>query len=129
LLVVDDEPFVGRIVRAQFEHGPYRVSTATSGEEGLKFLRANQDVDVVLLDVNMPGLSGLDVLEAARSDPTLTRATFVMLTGSGQDATAVRAMQLGAAAFVTKPFSPKKLYRQVAEMLGETTEADLGGEG
>ena len=54
LLVIDDEPFIGRIVRLEFEQGPYRVSIAADGNEGLAFLRANPDVDLVLLDVNMP---------------------------------------------------------------------------
>lgn len=128
LLVVDDEPFVGRIVRAQFERGPFKVSAVTTGEAGLEFLKTNPDVDLVLLDMNMPGITGLDVLESARREPKV-HAAFVMLTGSGQDEIAGKALELGATAYVTKPFSPKKLFRQVSEILGETPETDFGGEG
>jgi CheY-like chemotaxis protein len=119
LLVIDDEPFIGRIVQLEFEHGPYRVSVASDGDEGLAFLRAHPDVDLVLLDVNMPIRSGLDVLEEARADPALGKVSFVVLTAAGQSAYAERARALGAAAFLTKPFSPKKLARQVATILGE----------
>jgi len=119
LLVIDDEPFIGRIVALEFEQGPYTVSVATDGDEGLAFLRAHPDVDLVLLDVNMPNRSGLDVLEEARSDPALSKVSFVVLTAAGQSGYAERARALGAAAFLTKPFSPRKLARQVATILGE----------
>ena len=122
LLVIDDEPFIGRIVQLEFEHGPYRVSVASDGDEGLAFLRAHPDVDLVLLDVNMPIRSGLDVLEEARADPALGKVSFVVLTAAGQSTYAERARALGAAAFLTKPFSPKQLARRVAMILGEGSD-------
>jgi CheY-like chemotaxis protein len=124
LLVIDDEPFIGRIVRLEFEQGPYEVSVASDGDEGLAFLRAHPDVDLVLLDVNMPARSGLDVLEEARRDPALGKVPFVVLTAAGQSAYAERARALGAAAFLTKPFSPKKLLRQVTAILGDAPSPD-----
>lgn len=126
LLVIDDEPFIGRIVRLEFEHGPYRVSIAHDGDAGLAFLRANADVDLVLLDVNLPGRSGLEVLEEVRRDARLSAVPFIVLTAAGQSAYAERARELGAAAFLTKPFSPKKLARRVAEILGEDADAPAG---
>ncbi len=128
LLVIDDEPFIGRIVRLEFERGPYHVSVAHDGDAGLRFLREHPDVEVVLLDVNMPARSGLDLLEEARHDPRLSGVAFVVLTAAGQSATAERARALGAAAFVTKPFSPKKLFGQVAALLGETVNGDPADE-
>ena len=126
LLVIDDEPFIGRIVRLEFERGPYRVSVAHDGDEGMRFLREHADVDVVLLDVNMPARSGLDLLEEARRDPRLQAVRFIVLTATGQSATAERARSLGAAAFVTKPFSPRKLFRQVGALLGEPADGADG---
>ena len=128
LLVIDDEPFIGRMVRLEFERGPYQVSIALDGNEGLAFLRAHPDVELVLLDVNMPTRSGLDVLAEARRDPDLGRVPFVVLTAAGQTTYAERAKALGAAAFLTKPFSPKKLVRQVAAILGEDPDAATPGE-
>jgi two-component system alkaline phosphatase synthesis response regulator PhoP len=124
LLVIDDEPFIGRIVRLEFERGPYRVSVAHDGDEGLRFLREHPDVALVLLDVNLPARSGLDLLEEVRQDPRLRDVPCIVLTAAGQRTTAQRARTLGAAAFVTKPFSPKKLMRQVAALLGETVDGD-----
>jgi len=121
LLVIDDEPFIGRIVRLEFERGPYQVSIAHDGDEGLRFLRAHPDVDLVLLDVNMPARSGLDLLEEVRDDPRLRDLPVIVLTAAGQSTTAERARALGAG-FVTKPFSPRKLLRQVAAALGEPAD-------
>jgi len=113
-------------VRLEFERGPYQVSIAHDGEEGLRFLREHADVDLVLLDVNLPARSGLELLAEARADPRLARVPFIVLTAAGQSATAERAGELGAAGFVTKPFSPKKLVRQVAAILGEDEDGEAG---
>ncbi len=115
-------------MRLEFERGPYRVSVTHDAEAGLRFLREHLDVDLVLLDVNMPARSGLDLLEDMRQDPRLRSVPVVMLTAAGQSTTAERAEALGAAAFVTKPFSPRKLLRQVATLLGEPVDGDPDGE-
>lgn len=127
VLVIDDEPYIGRIIRMQFERGPYRVSIVTDGREGLEFLRAHTDVDLVLVDVNMPRLSGLEVMEEARRDPRLASLPFVVLTAAGRYTYEERAQSLGAAAFVTKPFSPKKLLKVVARLLGEEPPRTFDG--
>jgi len=129
LLVVDDEPYIGRIVRMQFEQGPYRVSVAADGRSALEFLAANPDVDLILLDLNMPEMTGVDVMEAVRRDARFAHTAFVVLTAAGQAGQVERARELGAASVVTKPFSPKKLYRHVASMFGDELDVDLGGEG
>lgn len=113
----------------QFERGPYQVSVAHDGPAGLTFLREHRDVDCVLLDINMPGMTGLEVLETCRNDPQLHGVQFIVLTAAGDQKHIDRARALGVMAFLTKPFSPRKLYRQVAELLGDVTDVDLGGEG
>ena len=125
LLVIDDEPFIGRMIEMQFAQGPFRVSTALDGPAGLALLRADPDVALVLVDVNLPGgMSGLDVMEEARREPALARVPFLVLTATGQQAHLDRARALGAAAVVTKPFSPHKLYLQVCALLGEPASAE-----
>ena len=120
MLIIDDEPYIGRMIAMQFERGPFRVSAAADGPSGLAFLRAHPDVALVLVDVHLPGgLSGLDVMAEARSEPALAQVPFVVLTASGQKAQVDRARALGAAAFVTKPFSPSRLYQQVCTLVGE----------
>jgi len=124
LLIIDDEPYIGRMIEMQFAHGPFRVSAAADGPTGLAFLRANPDVALVLVDVNLPGLSGLDLMATARAEPALSAVPFVVLTATGQRAHVDRARALGAAGFVTKPFSPNKLYQQVCALLGEPADAE-----
>jgi two-component system OmpR family response regulator len=120
LLVIDDEPFIGRMIAMQFGRGPFLVSTAADGPAGLAFLRSHPDIALVVVDVNLPGgMSGLDVMAEAQTDSAVARIPFVVLTASGQKAHMDRAHALGAAALVTKPFSPSKLYRQVCALLGE----------
>jgi DNA-binding response OmpR family regulator len=129
LLVIDDEPFIGRIVRLEFEDRPWEVSVAPDGDAGLAFLRDHPDVDLVLLDVNLPGKSGLDVLAELRADPRLKDLAIIVLTAASQRTYAQRAAALGARAFLTKPFSPKKLARRVANMFGEASgDDDTDGE-
>lgn len=129
LLVVDDEPHIGRIVRLQFEKGPYKVSLAPDGATGLALLGREKDIDCVLVDLNMPGMTGVEFLVAARADGRLAAIPMVVLTAAGQVGQVEEARERGAAAIVTKPFSPKKLFRQVAELLGDDPDADIGGEG
>jgi DNA-binding NtrC family response regulator len=98
VLVVDDEPSVVRVLARYFERQEWEVSQALSGEDGVRTYEA-QKPDVVLLDVNLPGLSGLQALEILVS----RGATVLMLTGQAEVETAVEAMQLGAESFLTKP--------------------------
>ena len=129
LLVVDDEPYIGRIIRAQFERGPYQVSCVEDGPAALDFLAGHPDVDCIMLDLNMPGMSGVEVLERIRGNARYAAVPALVLTAAGQIGQVEQARALGATAIVTKPFSPKKLYRQVAELLGDDPDAELGGEG
>ena len=125
LLVIDDEPFIGRMIEMQFGQGPFRVSVALDGPSGLALLRAHPDAALALVDVNLPGgLTGLDIIEEARREPALGRMPFVVLTATGQQVHIDRARALGAAAVVTKPFSPHKLYLQVCALVGEPGPAE-----
>ena len=113
----------------QFERGPWRVSLAPDGRAGLETLRRETDVDCILVDLGMPGMNGVEFIAAARAEPRLTAIPIVVLTAAGQIGQVEEARARGAAAIVTKPFSPKKLYRQLAELLGDDPDADVGGEG
>ncbi len=118
VLVADDEPHIGRIIQMKLEQGPFRVTLAHDGQEALDALEAGAPVDLVLLDLMMPRLSGLDVLAALRRDPRYAALPCVILTAAGQEQQYRQAMALGATDFMTKPFSPKKLYARAAELAG-----------
>ena len=122
VLVADDEPHIGRIIKMKLEQGPFRVTLAYDGREALDVLRRDHDVDLVLLDLMMPHLSGLDVLAAMKADDRLHDLPSIILTAAGQEQQHHRALELGASEFLTKPFSPKKLYARAAELVG------IGGE-
>ena len=118
VLVADDEPHIGRIIKMKLEQGPFRVTLAYDGQEAIDLLEATNDIDLVLLDLMMPNLSGLDVLARIRSNERLKHLPCIILTAAGQETQHQKAMELGATEFLTKPFSPKKLYARTAELAG-----------
>ena len=127
VLVADDEPHIGRIIKMKLEQGPFRVSLAYDGQEALDILEREPDVRLVLLDLMMPHLSGLDVLARMRADERFKNLPCIILTAAGQEQQHRRALSLGASEFLTKPFSPKKLYARAAELAGVDDVADDGG--
>ncbi len=118
VLVADDEPHIGRIIKMKLEQGPFHVSLAFDGREAMDALHRQDDIALVLLDVMMPHLSGLDVLQFMRASDRWRDTPCIVLTAAGQEAQHTRAMALGATDFMTKPFSPKKLYQRSAELVG-----------
>ena len=122
MLVADDEPHIGRIIKMKLEQGPFRVTLAYDGREALDVLEREADIGLVLLDLMMPQLSGLDVLARIRADPRWRDLPCIILTAAGQEQQHRQAMALGASEFLTKPFSPKKLYARTAELAGIASE-------
>lgn len=116
ILVVDDEPHIGRIIQMKLERGPYRVSLVADGREALDILRGDEPIDLVLLDIMMPYVSGFDVLQEIRTYPHRESTPVIMLTAKGQGTDRTRAIELGATDFLTKPFSPNKLLGRIDEL-------------
>ena len=118
VLVADDEPHIGRIIKMKLERGPFDVTLAYDGREATDALGADgAHFDLVVLDLMMPEMSGLDVLRKLRRD-LHSDVPAIILTAAGQDDEERAALDSGANAFVTKPFSPKKLYALVARLTG-----------
>ena len=122
VLVADDEPHIGRIIKMKLEQGPFRVTLAYDGREALELLEREGDVGLLLLDLMMPQLSGLDVLARIRADERWRDLPCIILTAAGQEQQHRQALELGASEFLTKPFSPKKLYARTAELAGIAPE-------
>jgi two-component system alkaline phosphatase synthesis response regulator PhoP len=125
ILVADDEPHIGRIIKMKLEQGPFRVTLAYDGQEALDFVNSGEKVDLVLLDLMMPKLSGLDVLRSIRAQENLKSLPCIILTAGGDAKHERDALELGATQFLTKPFSPKKLYALVARLTGAPDEAGI----
>jgi len=128
ILVADDEPHIGRIIKMKLEQGPFRVSLAYDGQEALDFVNSGEQLDLVLLDLMMPKLSGLDVLKRIREQEKFKSLPCIILTAGGEAKHERDALELGATQFLTKPFSPKKLYALVARLTGAPDEAGIIGE-
>ncbi len=101
ILVIDDEPFITKSLKQHLEKENLEVLTAESGEEGLEVFRS-EIPDIVLLDLNMPGMSGIETLEAMRK--INNEVVIIIITAHGDIETAVSAIKLGAHDFVEKPF-------------------------
>jgi two-component system alkaline phosphatase synthesis response regulator PhoP len=123
ILVADDEPHIGRIIKMKLEAGPFRVTLAYDGQEALDFVNNGEQIDLVLLDLMMPKLSGLDVLRRIREQERFDSLPCIILTAGGEAKHERDALALGATQFLTKPFSPKKLYALVARLTGAPDEA------
>ena len=107
VLVADDEPHIGRIIKMKLEARPLPASRwPMTGREALEVLEREPDICLVLLDLMMPHLSGLDVLSAMRADDRWRTLPTIILTAAGQEQQHTSAMQLGANDFLTKPFRP-----------------------
>jgi len=125
VLVADDEPHIGRIIKMKLEQGPFDVTLVYDGREAIGALESDPEIALVLLDVMMPYMNGLDVLAKLRLDARWRSIPCIVLTAAGQEQHHKQAMALGANEFLTKPFSPKKLYARAAELTGVPSE-ELG---
>ena len=117
LLVADDEPHIRRILTTLLEMSDFVVDAVSDGVAALELLGGSVHYDLILLDIMMPGASGLEVLRDLRALPERAEVPVMILTAKGQDADRDEAFSLGAADFVTKPFSPKKLLARIDELL------------
>jgi DNA-binding response OmpR family regulator len=115
ILVVDDEPYIGRIIQLKLEASPYDVDVCQDGASALERLRTEDPVDLILLDIMMPKMNGFEVLARLREIPHRSETPVIMLTGKGQSTDREQAASLGARDFLTKPFSPKKLLARIDE--------------
>lgn len=120
VLIVDDEPGVGTVLLTALGND-YDVSTATSGEQALELL-ARGAPDLILLDIDMPGMSGLEVLEQLREKNI--KSSVIMLTSVEKMETAERAFGLGAGEYITKPFDINRVRDIVAGKLNTADKPD-----
>ena len=116
VLIADDEPSMRLLVHATIESDDYTVMEAVDGNEAWKIIQ-EQKPSLVLLDVQMPGRSGLEVLALVKGDPTLRSTRVILLTSKAQESDVEKGLIAGADFYLTKPFSPLDLLTRVEEAL------------
>lgn len=117
ILVADDSMTILAMVSSRLARAGYDVVTATRGDEALRLVQANRP-RLVLLDVEMPGLDGIEVARRIRADATLAGTAIVLLTSHAEESVVAAGMAAGADAYLTKPFSPQDLQTQVVQLIG-----------
>jgi len=116
ILVVDDEEDILELLRFNLSREGCEVFCASSGEEALRLVRS-EIPDLMVLDLMLPGIDGLEVTRRLKSDPNTNHLPIVMLTAKGEEADIVTGLELGADDYVTKPFSPRILVARVRAVL------------
>ena len=127
ILVVDDEPEAVELVEFNLKGAGYEVSTASDGAEALNKARRIQP-NLVILDVMMPEIDGMEVCKLMRRDPATSGIPIIMLTAKASEVDRVLGLELGADDYVVKPFSPRELVLRVKKLLDRGKPAELAKE-
>jgi len=117
IVIADDDPDILLLVQTRLERFGYQVVTARTGEEALDAI-LHYRPDVAVLDVRMPGMTGIDVVRHVRSDPDLAALPIILLTASASGADVEVVYEAGATDYIPKPFSPQDLRARVELLLG-----------
>jgi two-component system cell cycle response regulator DivK len=121
VLYVEDNEYNRKIVRQLLTHTSYRLVEATDGETGVAMARRERP-DLVLMDVQLPKLSGLDATRAIRADEAIAHIPIIVVTSFALSGDGEKAMEAGASAYLAKPYSPRQLLALIREFLPEQEE-------
>lgn len=119
ILIVDDEERIRRLLRMYLEREDYVIEEAENGTEALE-KALNQDYDVILLDIMMPGMDGIEVSHELRKEKT---TPIIMLTAKGEEANRVQGFESGADDYIVKPFSPREVVLRVKAVLRRVSQS------
>lgn len=128
ILVVDDEPDISALVAYHLARESYRVRTASSGPEAIRAAEVERP-DLIVLDLMLPGMSGLAVLEELRRRPETQEIPVILLTARKEEQDRIAGLRLGADDYVSKPFSPQELILRVGAVLRRVQQAPPAGKG
>lgn len=116
ILVVDDEKDILELIDYNLTKNGYRVKTSSTGEEALELVKEN-DYDLIILDLMLPGVDGFDITKIIKADKQKAGIPIVMVTAKADEADKVAGLEIGADHYVTKPFSPRELLAIVKATL------------
>jgi DNA-binding response OmpR family regulator len=118
VLVIDDDPVIVRLLQVNFDMEGFEVVTAADGEEGLRLAR-QLNPDVVVCDVMMPKVNGLEVVEGLKGDPATRHIPVILVSARAQSSEVQSGLDVGADDYVTKPFDPLDLVERVNAALSK----------
>lgn len=122
ILIVEDDEDIQQLVSYNLIKSGFGVECAESGEQALELIQERQ-TDLIIIDIMLPGMDGLEVCRTLRSDSRLSKTPIIMLTAKGEEADVVTGLDLGADDYVTKPFSPKILISRIKSVLRRRAES------
>ena len=123
VLLVDDEEAILKLLRFPLEKEGYQVVTARDGDEALETF-TREDFDLVILDIMLPGIDGLEVCKLLKSENKTSSIPIIMLTAKSQESDKIVGLELGADDYVTKPFSPRELIARIKAVLRRAKEKE-----
>jgi DNA-binding response OmpR family regulator len=124
ILVVDDDPTMVKLINVNLKLNNYSVVEATSGEQALEVL-SSEPLDLVVLDIMMPGVDGWEVLKRIRGDSETEEMPVILVTAKTQDSDVIRGWELGADEYVIKPFNPLLLVEVIKMVLDRSYDERL----
>ena len=126
ILIIEDEKDIAELLEFNLENNDYKTSIAHNGEQGLEKARS-LNPDLILLDLMLPGIHGLDVCRVLKTDAKMKETAIIMLTALGQEENIVEGLEAGADDYITKPFSFKVLMARMQSVLRREsmTEGDI----
>ena len=127
ILIVEDEQDIRNLLVFNLEKNDFNVQAADNGEKALSLIRSN-NFDLVLLDLMIPGISGFDLTRILKNDDETSEVPIIMLTAKGEEHDIVKGLEIGAADYITKPFSIKVLIARVNKIIQNKNES-LKGKG
>jgi DNA-binding response OmpR family regulator len=116
LLLVDDDPEILALLQAKFKDEPFEIFTAAEGESALNMIRT-QKPDLIVLDISLPGLSGLEICRSLKADKNTREIPIIMLSARSEEIDRVLGLEFGADDYVTKPFNPQELILRINSVL------------
>jgi DNA-binding response OmpR family regulator len=126
ILVAEDDRDIAELISHYMKKAGWTAHIAAAGDQALAYIR-NHTVDVVILDLMLPGMNGLDVCQALRSDEATSDVPIIMLTARSEEADRVRGLDLGADDYIAKPFSPTELVARVRAVTRRTRRSEAPG--
>lgn len=123
ILVAEDDHDIAELISHYLKRAGWTTQVAAAGDQALAYVR-NHPVDVVILDLMLPGMSGLDVCQALRSDEATASVPVIMLTARAEESDRIRGLEMGADDYVAKPFSPNELVARVRAVTRRSKRSD-----